>query len=281
VIRDAPSRGRGWSKGTQAAGSSRATWMIGMKKLSLAGLAVSALWGGSAQAADLARPVPVYRPPPVVAYSTWTGCYVGGNVGGLWATKEWFDDVPGFAGTSMGTQAANGWLAGAQGGCNYQVGNWVFGIQGDYDWVMATGNNFNGLFPLLTDRANIRSLTSVTGRVGYAWDRFMLYVKGGGAWENDDYSILVNGFTLATASETRGGWTVGIGGEYAFLDWLTGFAEYDFYGFGTRTNTFAACTVAVCGSVASFPVDIKENKNVFKVGLNFKFGPTVPLVGKY
>ena len=75
-------------------------------------------------------------------------------------------------------------------------------------------------------------------------------------------------------------WTVGVGGEYAFLDWLTGFVEYDFYDFGTRTNTFATCTVAACGAV-TFPVDIKEHKNVFKVGLNFKFGPTAPLVGRY
>jgi len=145
---------------------------------------------------------------------------------------------------------------------------------------MATGNNVNALFPLLTDRSNVRAVYSVTGRVGYAWDRFLLYAKGGGAWERDDYAVLIGGFNLATASESRSGWTIGVGGEYAFLDWLTGFVEYDFYDFGTRTNTFATCTVAACGAV-TFPVDIKEHKNVFKVGLNFKFGPTAPLVGRY
>jgi outer membrane immunogenic protein len=241
---------------------------------------MTALSLGRADAADLARPVPVYRPAPVIAFFTWTGCYVGGNAGGVWAQKEWFDLVPGAAGTSLGTHSANGWLAGAQGGCNYQVGNWVFGIQGDYDWANATGNNVNALFPLLTDRSNIRSLSSVTGRVGYAWDRFLLYMKGGGAWERDDYAVLIGGFNLATAAETRGGWTAGVGGEYAFLDFITGFVEYDFYGMGTRTNTFATCTVAACGT-AIFPVDIKENKHVLKVGLNFKFGPTPPLVGRY
>ena len=74
-------------------------------------------------------------------------------------------------------------------------------------------------------------------------------------------------------------WTAGIGGEYAFTNFLTGFAEYNYYDFGTRTNTFT-CTVAVCGAV-TFPVDVKETKSVVKVGLNFKFGPTAPLVGKY
>ena len=251
-----------------------------MKKFLRAGLAATALLGGTAQAADLARPVPAYRPAPVIAFFTWTGCYVGGNVGGVWVQKEWFDDVPRFAGTSMGTHTASGWLGGVQGGCNYQVGGWVFGIQGDYDWANATGNNVNALFPLLTDRSNVRSLSSVTGRVGYAWNRFLFYVKGGGAWERDDYAALIGGFNLATASETRSGWTVGVGGEYAFLDWLTGFVEYDFYGFGTRTSTFATCTVPACGAV-TVPVDIKESNNVFKVGLNFKWSPTAPLVGRY
>jgi opacity protein-like surface antigen len=62
-----------------------------LKKLSLAGAGIIALLTGSASAANLARPVPVYAPPPppVVAAFTWTGCYVGGNVGGIWAISDW------------------------------------------------------------------------------------------------------------------------------------------------------------------------------------------------
>jgi outer membrane immunogenic protein len=265
-----------------------------MKKLLLAGTALAALAAGSANAADLSRPVPVYRaPPPVVTYFTWTGCYVGGNGGGLWARKDWSNDIaiPGLgafpavpAGASFSSHDVNGGLGGIQGGCNYQVGNWVFGIQGDYDWSGASGSNNNVLFPFVA-QSNIRSLASVTGRAGYAWDRFLLYAKGGGAWARDEYTMTANalipGFTIATASETRTGWTVGIGGEYAFLDWLTGFVEYDYYGFGTKQNTFGPCGVLVCGAAAALPVDVKENINVFKAGLNFKFGPTAPLVGKY
>ena len=101
-----------------------------MKKLLLAGTALAALAAGSANAADLARPVPVYRaPPPVVTYFTWTGCYVGGNGGGLWARKDWSDDVaipasaafPAVpAGASFSSHDVNGGLGGIQGGCNYQ-----------------------------------------------------------------------------------------------------------------------------------------------------------------
>jgi outer membrane immunogenic protein len=239
-----------------------------MKRLFLAGLAVTALSGGSTYAADLTRPALVY-PPPVIAYFTWTGCYVGGNVGGLWAITDWTDQSPGDRafGADFGSHTASGAVGGVQAGCNYQVGGWVFGLQGDYDWTNASGNNANFLAAALSDQTQIKSLASVTGRVGYAWDRFLGYVKGGGASVQRDYSILFGGGTIAAVSETRGGWTVGVGGEYAFLDWLTGFVEYDYYKFGSGANRFAC---AACGLfAAAVPFNATTNINVFKVGLNF------------
>jgi outer membrane immunogenic protein len=213
-------------------------------------------------AADLSRPAPapVYTKAPMVPVFTWTGCYIGGNAGGLWAKKDWTGDATSSVDISS-------WLAGAQVGCNYQVSTWVFGIQGDYDWTNPSATATDAIF-VETDRTKIKSLASVTGRVGYAWDRFLGYVKGGGAWEQDEYSI--SGFTLAglptaaSASETRTGWTLGVGGEYAFTNWLTGFAEYDYYDFGTKADTFSGNFTAT--------VNIKETKSVAKAGLNIKFG---------
>jgi outer membrane immunogenic protein len=250
-----------------------------MKKFLLAGVAVSALFGGSAVAADLARPAPVYAPPPVlVPLFTWTGCYVGGNVGGVWASRDWTDQTllsPTF-GVDLGSNTASGAIGGLQGGCNYQVGAWVFGIQGDYDWTNANQTNtpaaFATFFPGLATYDKLKSLASVTGRVGYSWDRFLAYVKAGGAWEQSDYSLVFAGLAAATVSETRGGWTVGVGGEYAFLNWLTGFVEYDYYGFGNNGNAFL-CSAAVCGGLpVAAAANIKTNINVIKAGLNFKFG---------
>jgi outer membrane immunogenic protein len=251
---------------------------LAVKKLLLAAGTLAASFAGPAMATDLARrPAPVYAPPPpVVTYFSWTGCYVGGNGGGVWVNKEWVDRNPlnPSFGSSFGSHTASGGLGGVQAGCNYQVGGWVFGVQGDYDWAGATGSNANSVFTRLTDQSQIESLASVTARTGYAWDRFFGYVKGGGAWERDNYSLLVGGATVATASETRGGWTIGIGAEYAFLDWLTGFVEYDYYDFGTRTNSLT-CAFAACGLASTtVPFDVKETKNVLKAGLNFKFGPT-------
>jgi outer membrane immunogenic protein len=255
-----------------------------MRKVWLASTAAAALISGSADAADMAVPAPVYRPLPVVTYFTWSGCYVGGNAGGLWARTDWSSAIPGDPsfGADFGRQTVDGGLGGGQVGCNYQLGGWVLGLQGDYDWSQAGGSSVNAFYSSLSDQSNIRSLWSLTGRVGYAWDRFLLYGKGGGAWERSDYNILrpgVSGFPVALTAETRGGWTLGIGGEYAFLDWLTGFVEYDYYNFGTNTSTFVCAT---CGfAAANAPINVTISANVLKAGLNFKFGPTAPLLARY
>ena len=75
---------------------------------------------------------------------SWTGCYVGGNGGGFWSRREWFDDSGFFDRGADGSHNLNGGLGGVQVGCNYQTGNWVFGIQGDYDWVGASGSTTTG-----------------------------------------------------------------------------------------------------------------------------------------
>jgi hypothetical protein len=60
----------------------------------------------------------------------------------------------------------------------------------------------NCIFPVLTDQTQIKSLGSVTGRVGYSWDRFLAYVKGGGAWLQSDYNVQFGGANVVTASST-------------------------------------------------------------------------------
>ena len=240
-----------------------------MKKFLLAGAAATALLTGSASAADLARPPRAYVPRHVVVpFFNWTGCYVGGNVGGLWAHNDWNDAVLG----GFGSNTASGAVGGVQGGCNYQMGQWVVGIQGDYDWTDARSRNANQ-FTLVgvTDQTQLRSLASVTGRVGYSWYRFLAYVKGGGAWLQGDYSFLFNGLAFSTASASKSGWTIGVGGEYAFLNWLTGFVEYDYYDFSSANPGGLVCTRAACG-FASTNVGVTANVSVIKSGLNFKFG---------
>ena len=227
---------------------------------------------------------PVYEAPlPIVPVWSWTGCYVGGHAGGLWAKqKEWIVRTPGgaFFGQSLGGHDADSWVGGAQVGCDYQfAGRFVVGIQGDYAWTDAEGSHNSAREFGVAYHSQVKSLATVTGRIGYAWDRFLGYVKGGGAWERDDYSAttIVLG-TAYTARETRSGWTIGVGGEYAFTDFLSGFIEYNYYDFGTRNIAFEP---QIAGLSPAF-VDIKETKSVVRVGLNFRFGGyAAPVAAEY
>jgi outer membrane immunogenic protein len=237
-----------------------------MKKLTLATLALAAMAAAPAMAADLAvRKAP--PPPPVYVFS-WTGCYFGGNIGGLWVNKE----ITGPFGGSVSADGSS-WAAGVQAGCNYQfAGGWVIGVQADYDWANAGFDRNSVFFANTTTSFKVKSVASVTGRIGYAWDRFLGYVKGGVAWERDELSFIFPAF-VATFSDTRSGWTIGIGGEYAFSEWLSAFVEYDFYDFGNRGDN-VVCGPAACfvGGPNSFLFDVKETKSVVKAGLNFRFG---------
>jgi outer membrane immunogenic protein len=163
-------------------------------------------------AADLKAPA--YRPPPPVYVFSWTGCYVGGNVGGLWVNKEFtdlrFNDR--FFGQTFNADASS-WAAGVQVGCNYQfAGGWVVGFQGDYDWTDAHTDRTVFFFDEFAS-FKVKSVGSVTGRVGYAWDRFLGYIKGGGAWERDELTFIFDNGAIGSLNNTRTGWTVGVGGE--------------------------------------------------------------------
>ena len=120
----------------------------------------------------------------------------------------------------------------------------------------------------------MKNLSSVTGRVGYAWDRFLGYVKGGGAWVKDEYTATGAGL-IATGSEVRSGWTVGVGGEYAFTNNLSAFVEYNYYDFGSKNVSFVNQFGGNFGIA-----DISETKSVAKIGLNWKFGKG-PVMANY
>jgi outer membrane immunogenic protein len=113
------------------------------------------------------------------------------------------------------------------------------------------------------------ALASVTGRLGYGFDRTLLYVQGGAAWEDVDYSASTTMIgTAYRASDTRSGWTVGGGGEYALTGRLSAFVEYNYYDFGTErirlTPQFAFLPTAF--------VDIDDTANVVRAGVNLRFG---------
>ena len=247
-----------------------------MKKFVFAMIAVSAFGAASsAIAADMPVKAPIASPPAV--YS-WTGCYGGAHIGGLWAHKDWTRQFPDVV-TPLGGHDASSWLGGLQAGCDYQfVNRFVLGMQGDFAWTDATGSHFD-VVDGTNDQTRIRSLGTLTVRLGYSWNRWLGYVKGGGAWEADRYDrflVAVPAALVGSARETRGGWTLGFGGEYAFNNLVSAFAEYNYYDFGTRTLTFLDPVGAFNDNIS-----IRERKSVVKAGVNFHWHPAGPVVAKY
>jgi len=226
-----------------------------MKRLLLVGLGLVPLFASPIMAADL--PVKSKAPPPLPLYN-WTGCYGGGHFGSLFEQKDW---------GALGSHDGTGLVVGGQVGCNYQISTWVFGIQGDAAWSDTSGSHTDPAG--LTDQSKIDLLSSATGRVGYAWDRLLTYAKAGGAWTHDKYEMLTipDNLTVATASETRSGWTVGGGFEYAITNNLSMFFEYNYYDFGTKTVGLTSVTTG-----ATQLVDIRERESLVKVGANWKIG---------
>jgi outer membrane immunogenic protein len=169
-----------------------------------------------------------------------------------------------------GDVTASGGFYGGQVGCNMQIGAWVFGGQLDEAWSNAKGSNVEdlGLYSLpISDRAQVTSLGSATVRMGYGFDRFLPFIKGGLAWDTSRFQEVAQFINSSVVDDSRIGWTIGAGVEYAITHNLTVFAEYDFYDFGSKTENFVYVGVPPYDHSRS----IRETNNVVKVGLNWKF----------
>ena len=238
-----------------------------MRIVSLASLAMAPIVAASlsAVAADL-PPRPVYQAPAMVApVQTWTGCYVGGNVGALWGKAE----IQNITGAGSVSPSNSGFVIGGQIGCDYQSGAWVFGIRNLGDWSNLdkrsgiAGGIFNG-FSVGT-KSNWVDLLTV--RAGYAASpAWLLYLQGGGAWRNSDVQLFnPAGTLLGEASKTRSGWTIGVGSEYKFAPNWSVFLEYNYADFGNNP-----VSIPVAG-VGTFSGNVKTNANMVLTGVNWRF----------
>jgi len=245
-----------------------------------------------ASAADLPRKAPPAPPPPPV-YS-WTGCYVGVNAGAAWSHAEFTTtldpgthfSVPanlaavGAAGT--GSASDTGFIGGGQAGCNWQTGSFVFGLEGDINGLTpnaeVTGNSLppiNARPGTVTNSVETSWLATVRPRVGFAFDRSLIYVTGGVAFAHFKYTETYSeptfpAFGTSEVSQTKTGWTIGGGWEYAFTNNWSAKAEYLYARFGSIGNDWLMVTST--GSSNQFHGSASElNLNIFRVGLNYKF----------
>jgi outer membrane immunogenic protein len=221
----------------------------------------------SALAADIARgpPVPVYIPPPPIPYITWTGCYVGGNFGGVWSRV----DLTGVSGVNF-SATDTGFAGGGQIGCDYNwVGSrWVVGIRNMLDATSLSNSTMISTVPFTgTVNGRTRWFDTLTARGGYlVTPQVLLYAQGGVAWTNTDIIFNSPGSQVGNLSNNHTGWTLGAGVEWRFTPQWSVFAEYNFMGFGTQSGTFTGCG-GTCVVNANAKADVQD----VLAGVNYKF----------
>jgi outer membrane immunogenic protein len=259
-----------------------------MRALLLSTVAFAAL-AGSAFAADLPsrKEAPVYiAPTPVFS---WTGFYVGGDIGAAWATTTasptWlYGSSYSYYGLSSPSLNTSGFMGGGYVGYNYQMNqNFVVGLEGDFQgttnsksatWVT---NNCDGPCTF-TAKASLDWLAAINGRVGVAYDRALFYAIGGAAWGGANASLnatdTYGNWAGYSISKTLSGFDVGAGVEYAFTpNWL-GRVEYRYYDFGSY-NLFSPTYYYLPS------YNLSTSVNTIRVGLAYLFSAPAPVVAKY
>ena len=255
-----------------------------------------ALLSTTALAADLPsrRAPPVYAPPPPIPVFTWTGFYVGGQVGYEFGRSNAFSYVAATGAGLDGVSASkNGVIGGAHvgylfstqslpvlgglfGGSGFGTGG-VIGIEGDVDGTSARANYFLPVTGVANNsRDDIQG--SVRGRLGVAFDRALFYATGGAAFGgiNESYSNPVTG-AFDSRSHTRVGYTVGGGVEYAFTNNLSVRVEYRYTDYGRFTDNLTNSTLGVAN------VSHRETNNRVQAGFSYKFDSftPAPVVARY
>ncbi len=249
-----------------------------MKKSLILG-ALAALLVSPAIAADLPVKAPVMAP----AVFSWTGFYVGANVGYGWGDKSWSNLVAP-AGDVDGVftkHHTDGVLGGFQAGYDRQIGQWVFGFASDIVWTGMKGSS-----PCLgsfgdyqaTCGSKIGWLSTSTVRAGMAFGQFLPYVKGGVALADDKFTVTNIGqfgtgccgpqADYLPTKSYRLGYVAGAGMEYAFDRAWSAFVEYNYMDFGTNREGFTPSVPN--GITTNFSADIKQTVSVVKVGVNYR-----------
>jgi outer membrane immunogenic protein len=246
-----------------------------MKRLAIALYAVIGLSVGAGQMASAAD-LPMKAPPMVAAPVpfSWTGFYVGGNVGYGWSevkpgTVSFYDPVSVFAGSIDGINySPKGVIGGVQAGYNFQFNNMMLGLEIDYSATGIKGAVYNPTGS--TSTSKIDGLATARARAGLVIDRTLIYATGGLAVAHtkttlDDYYV---GYVITTSdAATYVGWTVGAGAEFALSPNWTVKAEYLYADLGSKVYNFyeGSAGWARISGTASLTMSIA------RVGFNYQF----------
>jgi outer membrane immunogenic protein len=280
-----------------------------MNKLIVAGFAIAAMLKGPATAADMTLPAPV-------AVESWTGFYAGASLGGRFTDTKWISTclnqgTPGSMGCPVNVPANGGRFPLANPstfssatlrpsvylGYNWQIGNWVVGVEGDAAWGRANSNMMGIpgaelLAPTPSPGADTATIettwdASARGRAGFLiGTNVLLYATGGASWIHVEASAYCgtprpagwcagpgsNLYTESKASDTRIGWTAGVGAEaMLWSNWLLRleyrYANYGTFGYALFPGA-GACGLG-CDTIAA---EATLRTHTVLAGFAYKFG---------
>jgi outer membrane immunogenic protein len=246
----------------------------------------------AASAADLSpAPAPVYVKAPVEAPFSWTGFYLGASAGGTWGNANFTGTpngdfltgeptiIPPLSAVTSGTLKPLGYIIGEQAGVNWQVGQFVLGLETDFSgWGMRKKSVVTGpgdpMFPgtTITATNGISSdwLFTARPRLGFALDHLLIYGTGGVAvtqvnlWQS---VLLASGIQEGAVSSTLTGWTAGGGLEYALSRNWSVKGEYLYVSFPTQTMNYANPNFPTYTQTTTD----KLNASIVRMGANYKF----------
>jgi len=244
------------------------------------GIVLAAAVAAPAMAADLPAAMPMKSLPAYVPAYSWTGFYIGGNLGGSWGKFDFAptatDNVLGTTSGAFNNSVTNSSVVGGfQSGYNWEIGNLVLGFEQDFQFTglkqgftlaapvgsFAAGDTFS---------SKVDFLSSTRGKIGWAWDRFMLYAAGGLATGVMDASATyVPGFGFTDAHKFHTGYTIGGGGEYAVTNNVSFGVEYRYLNLGKETYNLGAFT-AVNGQTVSSSVDLKSSEVIARLNVKLQ-----------
>lgn len=223
---------------------------------------VAAGWAATAAAADFEPPPPVTDLRP--ATYDWTGPYAGVRVSGITETGE-YDYLCSTCGATPKVAEMNGhgWGGGFEAGYNYQMDNFVAGIEGTWEWAgkVAANDEVGELTAL-----KFKDVATIRARAGMAFDDTLIYALGGAAFVNGEFSTSDLGGASAADHKWTTGFVVGGGVQHAFTDRLSGRLEYTYMGLPKTDYTLAN---------ASASVDVHhdfQGIHTVSAGLDYNFG---------
>ena len=270
-----------------------------MRRIVVALLGATALSVGVANAADLPMKAPPYFP-PMAAPSNWTGWYIGANAGWVGSASDTINNTgtdtgAGGLGTGITSGAIptstnlgyDGFIGGGQIGYNWQINNWVFGLEGDFDGASAKANStigpitIPGFVPQTTTYSReLDWLATVRGRVGFtATPDLLLYATGGLAVGQTKIgnsficptcvpAASTEATTVNTTTDTSAGWTVGAGLEWMFAPNWSVKAEYLYVDLGNHDSTI---TYTYGANTSTLTSSVNETMHIARAGINYHF----------